>query len=185
MEQQFIKDKEKEFIKAIEHLKSELAGLRTGRANTGIVDHLEVEYYGTKTPLNQMAQITVPEARMITIQPYDKATLNDIVKAIQVSNIGINPNNDGNLIRLVVPPMTEERRKEIVKVISQVSEKTRVSIRNVREELWRELQRKEKDGDISEDDKISGKEQLQKLVDKYNEEVKKLTEAKEKEVMTI
>jgi ribosome recycling factor len=185
MEQQFIKDKEKEFVKAIEHLKGELAGLRTGRANTGIVDHLEVEYYGTKTPLNQMAQITVPEARMITIQPYDKATLNDIVKAIQVSNVGINPNNDGNLIRLIVPPMTEERRKELVKVISQVSEKTRVSIRNVREELWRELQRKEKDSDISEDDKISGKEQLQKMVDKYNEEVKKLTEAKEKEVMTI
>jgi ribosome recycling factor len=144
-----------------------------------------VEYYGTKTPLNQMAQITVPEPRMITIQPYDKSTLNDIVKTIQVSNIGINPNNDGNIIRLVVPPMTEERRKEMVKTTSQISEKTRVSIRNTREEVWKEIQRKEKDGDISEDDKISGKEQLQKMVDKYNEEVKKVTEAKEKEIMTI
>jgi ribosome recycling factor len=177
--------KEDEFNRALEHLKSELSTLRTGRASSSLVEHLEVEYYGAKTPLLQIAQIAVPEPRMITIQPYDKNALKDIEKAVQASNLGINPVNDGNFIRLIIPQMTEERRKELVKVVSQMTEKARVSIRNIREEIWKEIQRLEKDGDFSEDDKISGKEQLQKVVDKYNEEIKKISEAKEKEVMTI
>lgn len=185
MEQQFIKNKESEFQKSLEHLKQELATLRTGRANSALVDHLEVEYYGTRTPLMQMAQIAVPEARMITIQPYDKSAMKDIEKAIQASNIGINPTNDGNFIRLVIPAMTEERRKELAKAVAQISEKTRVVIRNIREEIWKDIQKKEKAGELSEDDKTFGKEQLQKLVDKYNEEVKKYAEVKEKEIMTI
>lgn len=180
-----INTKGAELDKALEHLKSELAGLRTGRASAGLVDHLEIDYYGTRTPLIQIAQITVPEPRVITIQPYDKAALKEIEKAVQTSNLGINPVNDGNYIRLVIPAMTEERRKELVKVVSQTAERARVAIRNVREEIWKEIQRQEKEGEISEDDKISGKEDLQKVVDKYNEEIKKLAEAKEKEVMTI
>lgn len=178
-------NKEDELNKVIEHFKAELSSLRTGRASSGLVDHLEVEYYGTRTPLIQIAQITVPEPRVITIQPYDKSALKDIEKAIQVSNLGINPVNDGNYIRLVIPSMTEERRKELVKIVSQTTERARVAVRNIREEVWKEIQRQEKEGEISEDDKISGKEQLQKQVDKYNEEIKKIAEAKEKEVMTI
>jgi ribosome recycling factor len=180
-----VNQREPEFAKAVEHLKSELATLRTGRASAGLVENLMVEAYGTMSPLLTMAQITVPEPRLITIQPYDKSLLKDIEKAIQTSSLGINPVNDGNLIRLAIPAMTEERRKDLVKVVSQMSEKTRVAIRNVREEIVKELQKLEKDGKISEDEKISAKDDLQKLVDKYNEEVKKLADAKEKEVLTI
>jgi len=182
---QSISKKESEFQKAVDHLKGELATLRTGRANASLVEHIEAEYYGAKTPLIQMAQITVPEPRMIAIQPYDKNSLKDIEKAIQASNIGINPVNDGNFIRLTIPQMTEERRKEIVKMVAQMVEKSRVTIRNIREEIWKELQKMEKDNKLSEDDLRSGKDDLQKVVDKYNDELKKIAEAKEKEVMTI
>lgn len=177
--------KESEFAKAVEHLKSELKTLRTGRASSQLVEHLEVEYYGAKTPLIQIAQIAVPEPRSITIQPYDKNALKDIEKAVQTSNLGINPINDGTYIRLNIPQMTEERRKELVKVVSQMVERARVTIRNIREELWKEIQREEKEGEISEDDKISAKEDMQKMVDKHNEEIKRLAEAKESEVLTI
>ena len=180
-----IDKKEADFRKIIEHLKSELSTLRTGRASASLVEHIEVDYFGTRTPLIQLGQIAVPEPRMITIQPYDKAIIKDIEKAIQASNIGINPSNDGNFIRLVIPQMTEDRRKELVKVVSQISEKSRVSIRNIREEIWREIQNLEKNGKISEDDKVKGKEDLQKVVDKYNEEIKKFAESKEKEILTI
>ncbi|MGE5298362.1 MAG: ribosome recycling factor [Acidobacteriaceae bacterium] len=174
-----------EFEKAIEHLKNELAGLRTGRAQSSLVENLLIDYYGTKTPLIQIAQITVPEARMITIQPYDKGALKEIEKAVQTSNLGINPLNDGNLIRLNIPSMTEERRKEMVKIVNSAAEKTRVAIRNIREELVKEIQRQEKDGKMSEDEKITAKESLQETVDKFNDQVKAIAEAKEKEVMTI
>ncbi len=175
-----ITKKQPEFAKAIEHLKSELASLRTGRASAGLVENIMVESYGTPTPLMHMAQITIPEPRMIAIQPYDKGALKDIEKAIQTSNLGINPINDGTYIRLTIPQMTEERRKEMVKVVSQMSEKARVAIRNIREEIWKEIQKITK-----EDEKNSSKEDLQKVIDKHNEEIKKMTEAKEKEVMTI
>ncbi len=180
-----ISKKEPEFKKAVEHLKNELATLRTGRASAALVENIVVDFYGTPTPLSHMAQITVPESRSIAIQPFDKNSLKDIEKAIQASNIGINPVNDGTHIRLSIPQMTEERRKEVVKVVSQMSEKARVSVRNVREEIWKEIQKMEKDGKIGEDDKIAGKEELQKMVDKYNDEIKKVAEAKEKEVLTI
>jgi ribosome recycling factor len=177
--------KQSEFQKALDHLKSELATLRTGRANASLVEYINVEYYGTPTPLIQIAQITIPEPRSIAIQPYDKSALKDIEKAILQSNIGITPVNDGNYVRLNIPSMTEERRKEIVKVVGQMSEKSRVSVRNIREEIWKEIQKMEKDGKISEDDKISSKEELQKMVDKFNDEIKKIADAKEQEVMTI
>jgi ribosome recycling factor len=185
MNLEILDQKQTEFAKTVDHLKSELATLRTGRANSALVENLMVDYYGTPTPLIQIAQISVPEARVIAIQPYDKNALRDIEKAIQTSNIGITPANDGNFVRLNIPPMTEDRRKELVKVVGQMSEKARVSVRNIREEIWKEIQKMEKDGKISEDDKIAGKEELQKVVDKFNEEIKKIVETKEKEVMTI
>ncbi len=180
-----LKKKEPEFNKAVEHLKSEMSTLRTGRASASLVENINVELYGTMTPLMHMAQITIPEPRMIAIQPYDKNALKDIEKALQASNLGINPINDGTYIRLAIPQMTEERRKELVKVVAQMAEKTRVAVRNIREEIWKEIQKQEKDGKLSEDEKINGKEELQKVVDKINEEIKKIAEAKEKEVMTI
>lgn len=183
--QDTISKKEPEFAKAVEHMKNEMSSLRTGRASAALVENLMVELYGNPTPLMHMAQIAVPEPRMITIQPYDKNALKDIEKAVQASNIGINPVNDGNFIRLIIPQMTEERRKELVKVVSQMSEKARVAVRNIREEIWKEIQKMEKDGKISEDEKISAKEDLQRVVDKYNEMIKKIVEAKEKEVLTI
>jgi ribosome recycling factor len=177
--------KESEFNKVLEHFKSELATLRTGRANASLVEHLNVEYYGVPTPLITIAQITVPEPRQIAIQPYDKNALKDIEKAVQTSNLGINPVNDGTYIRLTIPQMTEERRKDLVKVVGQMTEKARVSIRNLREEIWKDIQKQEKDGKISEDDMRSSKDDLQKVVDKFNEEIKKVSETKEKEVLTI
>jgi len=180
-----ISKREQDFAKLIEHFNGELATLRTGRGSSALVENLEVDFYGTPTPISHIAQIAVPEPRTITIQPYDKSALKEIEKAIQQSTLGINPVNDGNVVRLTIPPMTEERRKELVKVVAQMAEKTRVGIRNVREEIWKDIQRMEKDGEMSEDAKISAKDDLQKIVDKYNAEVKKLAEAKEQEVLTI
>ncbi len=180
-----LEKKQSEFGKVVDHLKSELATLRTGRANASLVENLNVEYYGAQTPLMGIAQITIPEPRQIAIQPYDKNALKDIEKAVQTSNLGINPVNDGNYIRLTIPQMTEERRKDLVKIVSQMAEKARVGIRNIREEIWKEIQKQQKDGKISEDDMRNGKEDLQKVVDKFNEEIKKIAEAKETEVLTI
>jgi ribosome recycling factor len=180
-----ITKKESEFTKVVEHFKNELAGLRTGRASSALVENITAEFYGTPTPLMHMAQISVPEPRMIAIQPFDKNSLKDIEKALQSSNLGINPVNDGTHIRLTIPQMTEERRKELVKVVSQMAEKARVSIRNIREEIWKEIQKMENEGSMSEDDKISGKEELQEVVDKYNEQIKQAADIKEKEVTTI
>ena len=188
-----ITKKEPELAKAVEHFKSELSTLRTGRANASLVEHLEAalvenlmaDFYGVPTQLSHMAQISIPEPRMIAIQPFDKNSLKEIEKAIQASNLGINPVNDGTYIRVTIPQMNEERRKELVKIVSQMAEKARVTVRNVREEIWKEIQKMEKDGGMSEDEKISGKEDLQKLVDKYNEEIRKVADAKEKEVTTI
>ncbi|MBX4186659.1 MAG: ribosome recycling factor [Candidatus Doudnabacteria bacterium] len=177
--------KQPEFAKVVDHLKSELSTLRTGRANASLVEHLSVDYYGAATPLLTIAQISIPEPRQIAIQPYDKNALKDIEKAVQASNLGINPVNDGNYIRLTIPQMTEERRKDLVKIVGQMEERARVSIRNVREEVWKEIQKLEKDGKISEDDMRAGKEELQKVVDKFNDEIHKISEAKEKEVLTI
>src|SRR5258708_962969 len=180
-----INKEEPEFAKVVEHFKSELATLRTGRANASLVEHLNVEYYGATTPLLTIAQITVPEPRQIAIQPYDKNALKDIEKAVQASNLGINPVNDGAYIRLTIPQMTEERRKELVKIVGQMTEKARVSIRNLREEVWKEIQKMEKDGKISEDDLQVGKDDLQKVIDNFNYDIIKVAEAKEKEVLTI
>lgn len=180
-----IKKYESKFQSTLEHFNLEAAKLRTGRANPAMVEGLMVNYYGTRTPLKQVASINVPEPRLIMIQPWDKDSLVNIEAAIKESDLGINPNNDGQIIRLNIPPLTEERRKDLVKVLHKKAEESRVNIRGIREEIWREIQNLEKEGGISEDDKFKGKDDLQEVIDEYNRKVEEIREKKEKEIMTV
>lgn len=180
-----IEDKKTDFEKSIQFIKNELSGIRTGRASPSLVENLIVDYYNTKTPLIQLASITIPDPKSIIIQPWDRNSTKDIEKAIQTSSLGLTPINDGNMIRLVIPPLSEERRKELMKLVHQKLEQARVSIRNVREEIWKELKTREKDGKISEDDMFKQQKELQKFVDEYNGKIKEIGENKEKEIMTI
>lgn len=170
---------------AIEHLNSEMGKIRTGRANPALVEGLMVDYYGTRTPLKQIASINAPEARLLTIQPWDKGALVYIESALRESDLSLNPNNDGQIIRINIPALTEERRKELVKLLNQRAEDAKISIRNVREESWKEIQDAEKEGRMSEDDKFSGKDYLQKIVDEYNKKIEEIRAKKETEIMTI
>lgn len=185
MYKQIIESKKPDLNNSIEHFEAELGKLRTGRANPAMVEGLMVNYYGTRTPLKQVASISVPEPRMIVIQPWDTDSLVNIEAAIKESDLGLNPNNDGQVIRLNVPPLTEERRTDLVKVLNQKAEEGRVSIRGAREEAWREIQDMEKDGKISKDDKFRAKDELQKLVDEYNEKIEGIRDKKEKDIMTV
>lgn len=173
------------FDKAIDHFKQELGGLRTGRANPALVENVMVESYGSKMPLTHVASVSIPDAKTIAIQPWDKGNIGPIEKAIQAANIGLNPVNDGMLIRLSIPSMTEERRKEMVKLLGQISEKAKISIRNVREEIIKEFKKQQEEENLTEDDLAGMKKDLQEVVDKYNEQVKEITASKEKEIMTI
>ena len=185
MYQEIIKNKESEFEKAVEYFKAEINKLRTGRASAALVESLPVDYYGNKTPLKQVASINVPEPRLIVIQPWDVDSLANIEAAIKMSDLNLNPNNDGKVIRINIPPLNEERREELVKVLNQKAEEARISIRGIREEIWEEIQELEKAGKIAEDDKFRGKERLQEAVDGYNKIIEDARERKEKEVMTI
>ncbi len=173
------------FDKAIEHFKQELSSLRTGRANPALVENIQVESYGSKMPLTHIASVSIPDAKTIAIQPWDKSNIGPIEKAIQAANIGLNPVNDGMLVRLNIPPMTEERRKEMVKLLGQISEKAKIAIRNVREEIIKEFKKQEEEQNLTEDDISGMKKDLQEVVDRYNEQVKEISAAKEKEIMTI
>lgn len=173
------------FEKVMEHFVHELSGVRTGRANPALLNTVTVESYGAKMPLEHVASVTVSDARTLVISPWDKGQMQAIEKAIQVANLGFNPSNDGNIIRISLPQLNEERRKEMVKMVGQIAEKGRIGVRNVREDVNKELKRAEGDGKIGKDDLSYGQEKLQEFVDKYNEEIKKLAEAKEKEVMTV
>jgi|SRR5579872_1795046 len=173
------------FDKAIEHFKHELAALRIGRASAGLVENLQIESYGSKMALNQVASISIPDPKTIAIQPWDKSNMAAIEKAIQTSNLGLNPNNDGNVIRLNIPQMTEERRKEMAKSVGQIAETARIAVRNVREEAIKDLKRQEDDGKLTKDDAAGEKKKLQEQVDKYNTMIKDSATAKEKEIMTI
>lgn len=185
MVKEMIDGRQEEFGKTVVHFEEELIKLRTGRAHPGLVEGLLVEYYGTQTPLKQMASVTVPEARQILISPWDKGALAQIEAAIRGSELGLNPVNDGSIIRVTLPALTEERRKELVKVLNSKAEEARVSIRSIREEVWKEIQEAEKEGMIGEDDKFRGKDELQKVVDEYNQKIETLREKKEAEVMTV
>ena len=163
----------------------ELASIRAGRANASLLDRIMVEYYGAPTPLNQMAGISIPEARLIAIQPYDKTTLGEIEKAIMKSDIGITPSNDGTIIRLAIPALTEERRKDIVKTVKKEAEDSKVVIRNVRRDANEDFKKLEKDSAITEDDLHRNGEEIQKLTDTYIKKIDDITKAKEDEILEI
>lgn len=171
--------------KCIASLSSEYAALRTGRANASLFDKLKVDYYGAETPLSQVASISVPEARLVVIQPWDKSVLSAIEKAIQKSELGLNPNNDGKLIRVNFPPLTEARRKELAKSAKATAENARVAVRNVRRDAMEELKKLQKASEISEDQQKDGEGKIQKLTDAAILEIGKLADAKEKEIMEI
>ena len=171
--------------KCISSLEGEYLSMRTGKASTALFDKIKVDYYGSETPLNQVASISSPEARLIVIQPWDKSVLPAIEKAIQKSELGLNPKNDGKLIRVSFPPLTQERRKELAKSAKASAEGARVAIRNVRRDAMEELKKLQKNGDISEDQQKDGENKIQKMTDKAIDQVAKVAEAKEKEIMEI
>ncbi len=173
------------FDGAVDHFKQEISALRNGRASSALVDAIMVESYGSKVPISHIASISIPDPRTIAIQPWDKSNAGAIEKAIQASNIGLNPINDGNLIRLNIPSMTEERRKEMVKILGQIAEQSRIAIRNVREEILKSIKGRQDDNEIQEDQVEIEKKDLQAVVEKYNDQIKDLSGAKEKEIMTI
>jgi ribosome recycling factor len=180
-----ITDTEDHMKGAIEATKKEFQAVRTGRANPNILDRVVVEYYGTPTPLNQMASVSSPDARALLVQPWDKSALGAIEKAIQKSDLGLNPVNDGTLIRLPIPQLTEDRRKELVKVVKKEAEEKRIVIRNLRRDANEKIKVLEKQEHVSEDEGKKGLDDIQKLTDKYIIEIDKLLEQKEKEIMEV
>ena len=183
---EFIMQKtESKMSKAIAALEADYASVRAGRANPAILDKVTVEYYGVQTPLAQVGTISVPEARTIIIQPWDAGILKDIERAILSSDIGINPNNDGRVIRLNFPPLTEERRKELKKSISKRGEEAKVAVRNIRRDSIDEFKKQKKNNEITEDDLKDLEEKVQKITDKYIEKIDKMVEVKTKEIMTV
>lgn len=182
---EMLKQAEEKMHKAIQVAREEFAGVRTGRASPILVERLDIDYYGTKTPLNQIAGISVPEAKILMISPYDRTALGAIEKAILASDLGITPNNDGSVIRLVFPPLTEERRKELIKVIHQRAEDGRVAIRNIRRHTKDELEKMQKGGEISEDDLMRSEKELQRLTDHAVEEIEEMVRNKEKELLEV
>lgn len=171
--------------KIIEHLKQEVASLRTDRATPALVENLEVEYYGAKTPLKALAAISAPEPRTLAIQPWDKNALPAIEKAIQNSQLGLNPVADRDAIRLTIPPLTKERRRELTKLLGRHLEDARIQVRREREEMLKEIDRQEKEKEISEDEKFRQKNEVQKIVDEINKKIEELGFAKEKEITSV
>lgn len=171
--------------KTIESVKGDFASVRAGRANAGVLDRITVEYYGTATPLNQVASISTPDPRTLMIQPWDSKLLKPIEKAIQTSDLGINPQNDGRVIRLSFPQLTEERRKELTKQVQKYGENGKVAIRNIRRDGMDQIKSMEKKGEITEDDRKDYEDDLQKLTDKYCKEIDTLAAAKEQELMAV
>jgi ribosome recycling factor len=177
-----IKDK---MDKAIQALSRELATVRAGRANPAILDKVTVDYYGAPTPLNQLASINVPEARMLVIQPYDKSALGDMEKAILKADLGLNPTNDGSIIRIAIPALTEERRRELVKVVKKYAEESKIAIRNIRRDGNDDLKKLEKNGEITEDELRGFTEDVQKLTDASISKIDSVAKEKEKEIMEV
>ena len=180
-----IQNSEERMKKSIISLENEFNTLRTGRASASLFDKIRVECYGQPTPLSQIASISVPEARLVVIQPWDKSLLNTIEKALLKSELSVNPNNDGKLIRINIPPLTEERRKELVKVAKNTAESSRVSIRNIRRDSIEELKKLEKQKEISEDQLKLGQDQIQKLTDRFVADINSILDKKEHEIMEV
>ena len=171
--------------KTIDHLSADFVSIRAGRANPHVLDRLKVDYYGTPTPIQQVGNISIPDARMIQIQPWEKSLLKDIEKAIQASDIGINPTNDGTVIRLVFPELTEERRKELVKDIKKKGEAAKVAVRNIRRDGNDAFKKLTKSEDVSEDEVASLEEELQKVTDKFVKQIDAMIDEKSKDIMTV
>ncbi|MEG9296685.1 ribosome recycling factor [Mangrovibacillus sp. Mu-81] len=171
--------------KAIQTFSRELASIRAGRANASLLDKINVDYYGAPTPVNQLAGISIPEARMLVIQPYDKSALGDIEKAILKSDLGITPSSDGNILRIVIPALTEERRKDLVKLVKKEAEDAKVAIRNIRRDANDDLKKKEKNGDITEDDLRGFSDDVQKATDESIAKIDSIMKDKEKEILEV
>ena len=180
-----IKDTKARMQKSIDNLSRELANIRAGRANSNLLNGVTVDYYGAPTPVQQLASINVPEARLLVISPYDKTSVDDIEKAIIAANLGVNPTSDGEVIRISVPALTEERRKELVKNVKKIGEDAKVSIRNIRRDINDHLKKQEKKGDITEDDLRSQTDDVQKATDNSIKEIDQLVEDKEQDIMSV
>jgi ribosome recycling factor len=176
---------EEKMEKAVAHLHEEFRGVRTGRANSGLVDHIKVDYYGSPTPIKQLANIGTPEPQMIVVKPYDPGSLKEIEKAILASDLGITPSNDGKVIRLQIPPLSEERRRQILHHAKDTSEQARVAIRNIRRDANKTLDIEKKDGIVPEDDMFRGKDEIQKLTTDYEKKVEDLLQKKSDEIMQV
>ncbi|MGI5881006.1 MAG: ribosome recycling factor [Syntrophomonadaceae bacterium] len=185
MVKDILKESEEKMKKTIEHLTKDLAAMRAGRANPAMLDRIMVDYYGEPTPLTQLANITVPEARLIVIQPWDKTSIASIEKAVMKSDLGVNPSNDGNVIRIAIPQLTEERRKDMVKLIKKRAEEARVAVRNIRRDANDMLKSLEKDKSISEDESKKGMDDVQKSTDKFVKDIDAILAAKEKDIMEV
>ncbi len=177
------KDLETRMKKSVETFKLEISRIRTGRATPAIFEGVKVEYYGTQVPINQVASIVAPEARLIVIQPWDKTVIGEIEKAIRKSGLGLNPQSDGNIIRVVIPPLSEERRQDLMKLVRKLAEEARVAIRNIRRDGIDKVKTMEKNKEISEDERKKAEEKIQKITDEHIEEVNNILKAKEKEIL--
>ena len=183
--QEVLSKAESRMEKRINHLAGDLAAIRAGRANPAVLDKIMVDYYGTPTPINQLAAVSVTEARTLMIQPWDASVVHPIEKAIQTSELGINPQTDGKTLRIIFPPLSEGRRKEIVKDIAKISEETKISIRNIRREAVEKFKAMKKNSEITEDDLKQAEKKTQELTDHFVKEIDKMAQAKQKEVMEI
>ena len=181
----FLKETETKMEKAVESTKDKFASIRAGRANVSMLDGITVDAYGAPSPLSQIGTLSAPEARLLTIDPWDKSLIPAIEKAIQQANLGLNPSNDGRIIRLSVPELTEERRKEYVKIVRKEAEEGKVAIRNIRKDVNNKLRKSEKDSEITEDDLKSGEDSVQKLTDKFTKLIDEALDKKEKELTTV
>lgn len=185
MSETIMKEMRDKMTQAVQAFSKSLATIRTGRANPSILDGIYVDYYGASTPLNQLATISTPEARLLVITPYDKSGLRDVEKAIQKADLGLSPSNDGNLIRISIPALTEERRKDLVKVVGKYAEESRVQVRNVRRDANDQLKKIEKTGELTEDELRSSQDAVQKETDDYIAKVDQYVKVKEKEIMEV
>jgi ribosome recycling factor len=185
MTKQVIDQAKDKMSKAIQALQRELATIRAGRANASLLDKVVVDYYGAPTPVNQLASISVPEARLLVIQPYDKSVVGEVEKAILKSDLGLTPTSDGSIIRITIPPLTEERRKELVKLVRKEAEEAKVAVRNVRRDANEDLKKLEKNGEITEDDLRGYTEDVQKITDEHVKKIDDIAKKKEKEIMEV
>ena len=182
---ELLADANERMQKSVESMRNELATVRTGRASPHLLDRLNIDYYGAETPLKQLAQVAATDARMLTVTPYDKSSINTIEKAVMESDLGLTPSNDGNVIRLQIPELTEERRKELVKVVHGVAEQGRVAVRNIRRDVMHDLRELKKEGEAGSDDEHHGETELQKHTDAAIGEIDSLLKGKEEEILEV